>query len=373
MTSALTPALSYSVHTSPSPLRVSTKETPGHATVRVTLTNSGPNPVPCGTIALSLPAGTGPEALTATPETIKASTDDAAWSAEHQGDGVFHVRPSAPGTELEPGARLVVTLDAVTVNHTVGTVTLGVDEHHGTANGPEALRRTPGTGLRLAKATPNAMLEDFRPDKVNVPNGGTVTLTWKCEVGPDYELFYGDQRRTVNDCVDADGNGSWTSPALTSATAFMLLGSTEKDGAPVTYGLTTAVTVDVPDLEVGDLDVNGSVRLFGQAQEVAGGTESDPMEYVADTDGVITGYVKTTQDGAPAYLRVFVTPPGLTRQRFATQSWDARGGTDNQEASLLVPVPKGSAVRVVQKGDASFTAALTWFPFGAGPLREMQQ
>ncbi|MFH8789152.1 hypothetical protein [Streptomyces roseoverticillatus] len=360
-------ALSYSVHTDPAPLRIGTEKAPAHATVRIALTNSGPDPVPCGTIAFTLPVGGGPEALTAAPDTIRASTDDAGWSAEHRGDGVFHVRPATDGTELKPGARIVVTLADVTVNHAVGAFTLGIGESGGAGGGAESLRRVPG-GLRLAKASPTAMLEDFRPDQVDVPNGGTVKLTWKCEVGPDYELFYGDQRRLVNDCIDEDGNGEWTSPGLTSATAFMLLGSTVQGGSPVTYGLTTAVTVTVPDLEVGDLEVNGSVRLFGRAAEIAGGTESSPAEYVADTDGVITGYIKTTQDQVPAELKVFVTPPELRRQQFATQSWDARGGTLNQEASLFVPVPKGSHVRVVQKGDTNFTAALTWFPFGAGSL-----
>ncbi|MFF7020272.1 hypothetical protein ACFY97_04545 [Streptomyces klenkii] len=366
MTSAAI-TLSYSVHTSPAPLRVGTEESPAHATVRIALTNSGPDPVPCGTIAFTLPVGSGPDALTSVPDAIRASTDDAGWSAEHRGDGVFHVRPAADGTELKPGARIVVTLADVTVNHAVGAVTLGISESGGTGGGTASLRRVPG-GLRLAKASPTAMLEDFRPDQVDVPNGGTVKLTWKCEVGPDYELFYGDQRCLVNDWIDDDGNGEWISPGLTSATAFMILGSTVRDGIPVTYGLTTAVTVDVPDLEVGDLDVNGSVRLFGRAAEIAGGTESSPAEYEADTDGVITGYIKTTQDQVPAELKVFVTPPGLRRQQFATQSWDARGGTLNQEASLFVPVPKGSHVRVVQKGDTNFSAALTWFPFGAGSL-----
>ncbi|ARZ72432.1 hypothetical protein SMD11_6856 [Streptomyces albireticuli] len=360
-------ALAYSVHTSPAPLRVGTEETPAHATVRITLANSGPDPVSCGTIAFAVPVGKEADALTAAPDTIRASTDDAGWSAEHQGGGIFHVRPAAPGTELKPGARIVVTLADVTVNHTVGAVTLGISESGGTDGGTESLRPAPG-GLRLAKASPTAMLEDFRPDQVDVPHGGTVKLTWKCEVGPEYELFYGDQRRPANGFIDADGNGEWTSPGLTSATAFMILGTTVRDGSPVTYGLTTAVTVTVPDLEVGDLDVNGSVRLFGQAAEIAGGTESSPAEYEADTDGVITGYIKTTQDQVPAELKVFVTPPGLRRQQFATQSWDARGGTLNQEASLFVPVPKGSRVRVVQKGETSFSAALTWFPFGAGAL-----
>ncbi|WP_424890120.1 hypothetical protein [Streptomyces sp. XH2] len=362
MTSAAT-ALSYSVHTSPAPLRVGTEEAPARATVRITLTNSGPDPVPCDTIAFTLPVGSGPDALTAAPDTIRAATDDAGWSAGHQGGGVVHVRPAAPGTELKPGARIMVTLADVTVNHAVGAVTIGISESRGTGDGAEKLRRVPGD-LRLAKASPTAMLEDFRPDRVDVPNGEPVRLTWKCEVGPDYEIFYGDQRRMVNDCIDADGNGAWTSPSLTSATAFMLLGRNDQ----VTYGLTTAVTVNVPDLEVGDLDANGSVSLFGQAAEIAGGTESSPAEYVADTDGVITGYIKTTQDQVPAELKVFVTPPGLRRQQFATQSWDATGGTLNQEASLFVPVPKGSRVRVVQKGDTNFTAALTWFPFGAGSL-----
>ncbi|MFJ3927647.1 hypothetical protein [Streptomyces sp. NPDC090022] len=373
----MTTALHYSLHTSPAPLRAGTEDAPGRATLRITVGNPGPDPVSCGTIALTLPTGEGSEALTATPGTITARTDDAGWSAEHRGDGIFHVRPVAPGTALGPGARIVVTLDDVAVNRAVGTVTLGVGEvgDRGVTggDGPEGSPHRAGAeALRLVKAAPTAMLEDFRPDRVTVPNGETVTLTWKCDTEPDYEIFFADQRRPVNGFIDAEGNGSWTSPALTTATAFMLLGSTAKDGVPVTYGLTAAVTVDMPDLEVGDLDANGSVRLFGQAQEVDWGTESEPTSYVADTDGLITGYIKTTLDGAPAHLNVFVTPPNLRRQKFATQSWDARGGTDNQEASLIVPVPRGSAVRVIRRGDENFTAALTWFPFGTGPLREPQ-
>ncbi|MCC3773260.1 hypothetical protein [Streptomyces sp. UNOB3_S3] len=389
----MTTALSYTVHTSPALLHVRTDDRPdgrphgsrpdegpspdalshdGRATVRIAATNPGPGTVLCDTITITLPVGEEPHALTATPETITAGVSDTTgWHAEHHGDGVFRVRPTEPGTELKPGERIVITLTDVVVNAAVGTAALGISETAGDAAG--VLRERAAGDRKLAKAPAEAMLEDFRPDRTIVPNGETVTLTWKCVDGPDYELFYGDQRETVNDKI-VDGNGEWTSPPLRTATAFMILATTEKDGAPVTYGLTTAVTVDVPDLEVGSLDANGVVRLFGQAQEVAGGTGSGTWRYAADTDGVITGYIKTNQSGAPATLNVFVTPPGLRQQKFAAQSWEARGGTDNQEASLLVPVPQGSTVSVVQKADGgAFTAALTWFPFGTGPLRVIEE
>ncbi|PSJ27092.1 hypothetical protein B7P34_19320 [Streptosporangium nondiastaticum] len=373
----MTTALAYTVHTSPALLHVSADgRTDGRAddraTLRITATNPGPASVTCDTITITIPAGKEPHALTATPETITARVaGTTGWHTEHRGGGVFHVRPTEPGTELKPGERIVITFADVVVNEAAGTATLGIGETTGSAGG--ALRERAGGGRKLVKAPAGAMLEDFRPDRTIVPNGETVTLTWKCVDGPDYELFYGDQREVVNGYI-TDGNGEWTSPPLHTATAFMLLGSTEEAGSPVTYGLTTAVTVDVPDLEVGSLDANGVVRLFGRPQEVAGGTTSGTWTYAADTDGVITGYIKTNQSGAPATLNVFVTPPDLKRQKFATQSWDVRGGTENQEASVLVPVPRGSTVSVVQKTDGgAFTAALTWFPFGTGPLRPIEQ
>ncbi|MCX4546271.1 hypothetical protein [Streptomyces sp. NBC_01565] len=368
----MTTALSYTLHTSPAPLNVATDTADGRAELRITVTNPGPDPVTCDTITVTVPAGEGPDALTATPETITARTDGHAdWHAEHRGGGVFHIRPTAPGAELKPGERFVVTLDGVVVNRTVGTAVLGISE--AAAVGSGSPRERAAGGWKLPKAPTEEMLSDFRPDKTSVPNGCCVTLTWKGIDGPDYTLFYDDQPgQSVNDRM-VDGNGTWTSPALHTATAFMMLASTAKDGVPVTYGLTTAVTVDIPDLEVGSLDANGVVSLFGQAQEIAGGTESGTWTYRADTDGVITGYIKTNQSGAPATLNVFVTPPGIKRQKFASQSWDVRGGTENQEASVLVPVPRDSVVSVVQKTDGgAFTAALTWFPFGSGPLRVIE-
>ncbi|MGK5543605.1 hypothetical protein ACSNOH_02530 [Streptomyces sp. URMC 127] len=368
----MTTALSYALHTSPALLRVRTDDRSGErATLRITATNPGPAAVTCDSITITVPTGEEPHALTAGPETITARVEGTAgWEAEHHGSGVFHVRPAEPGTELKPGERIVITLANVEVNEAVGTAVLGISEQATDVTG--VLRERAGGGRRLAKAPAGAMLEDFRPDCTIVPNGESVTLTWKCVDGPDYELFYGDQREVVNRYI-TDGHGEWTSPCLHTATAFMLLGTTEEAGSTVTYGLTTAVTVDVPDLEVGSLDANGVVRLFGEVQEVAGGTESGTWTYAADTDGMITGYIKTNQAGAPATLNVFVTPPGLKRQKFATQSWDVRGGTENQEASVLVPVPRGSVVSVVQKSDGgAFTAALTWFPFGSGPLRPVE-
>ncbi|MEU1310557.1 hypothetical protein ABZ419_16900 [Streptomyces cinnamoneus] len=367
----MTTALSYTVHTSPAPLHVSPDGAAARATLRITATNAGPDPVTCDALTVTVPTGTGSDALTATPDTITARTDGTAgWRAEHRGGGVFAVRPGAPGTELKPGEQVVVTLDDVVINRAVGTAVLGIGETSADANG--TLRERATGGRQLVKAPSEAMLEDFRPDRTIVPNGETVTLTWKCVDGPEYVMFWADQRETVNGYI-VDGHGTWESPPLHTATAFMLLASTEKDGVPVTYGLTAAVTVDVPDLEVGSLDANGVVRLFGQAQEIAGGTESGTWAYSAATDGVITGYIKTNQSGAPATLNVFVTPPGTKRQKFAAQSWDVRGGTENQEASLLVPVPRGSVVSVVQKTDGgAFTAALTWFPFGSGPLQAIE-
>ncbi|MEU8547166.1 hypothetical protein AB0C81_09200 [Streptomyces roseoverticillatus] len=367
----MTTALAYTVHTTPALLRAGTDATDGRAELRITAANPGPDPVTCETIRVTVPVGEGAGALTAAPETITARVEGApGWQAEHRGGGVFHVRPTAPGTELKPGERIVVTLADVVINRAVGTAVLGIGETAADAAGP--LRERASGGRKLVKAPAEAMLEDFLPSRTDVPNGECVTLTWKCVEGPDYELFYGDQREIVNSYI-ADGHGTWQSPRLHTATAFMLLGSTEKDGVPVTYGLTTAVTVDVPDLEVGSLDANGVVRLFGRPQEIAGGAESGTWTYTAATDGVITGYIKTSRSDTPATLNVFVTPPGVRRQKFATQSWDARGGIDNQEASLLVPVPRDSTVRVVQSGPSGeITAALTWFPFGTGPLQAVE-
>ncbi|WP_338930789.1 hypothetical protein WEB32_04110 [Streptomyces netropsis] len=369
----MTTALSYAIHTSPAPLRVATDTSDGHAALRITVTNPGPGPVTCDTITVAVPTGRGTDALTAAPETITARTEGHGdWEAEHRGGGVFRVRPALPGTGLKPGEQFVLTLDDIVVNEAVGTVTLGISEVSGDGNGLSHERAS--GSWKLAKSPAEAMLEDFVPDRPVVTNGETVTLTWKGIDGPDYVLFYGDQPpQTVNDCM-VDGHGTWPSPALHDTTAFMLLASTEKDSVPVTYGLTTAVTVRVPDLEVGSLDANGVVRLFGRTQEIAGGTQSGTWTYTADTDGVITGYIKTNQNGAPATLNVFVTPPEPDkRQKFATQSWDVRGGTENQEASLLVPVPRGSTVSVVQKTDGgAFTAALTWFPFGSGSLQVIE-
>ncbi|MFI6284018.1 hypothetical protein ACIBCM_04530 [Streptomyces sp. NPDC051018] len=361
----MTTVLGYRVHTSPSPLRISTAAQEGRATVEVVVTNDGPEPAVCEAVSVTLPSGTGRGSLTARPEDISATVDDPAWAAEHRGGGVFALRPAAPGTPLPPGGRIRLTLAGIVVDGVPGTVTMDIAET-AAAGGP--VRSTAVTGARLTKAAPDALLEDFRPDRAGVSNGETVTLTWKCREGPDFDLFFDDQRIPVNGFI-SDGNGSWTSHPLTRATAFMLLASTTEDGRPVTYGLTTAVTVDVPDLEVGDLDANGTVRLFGQAQEIPVSTQSEAMTYFADTDGVLTGYVKTTRTDVMAELSVLVTPPGLRRQKFATQSWDVRGGTDNQEASLFVPVPKDATIRVVSKGE-DFTASLTWFPLGTGPLRE---
>ncbi|MGW7003830.1 hypothetical protein ACWGCW_13630 [Streptomyces sp. NPDC054933] len=360
-------ALTYTVHACPTPLWVSTNAGTNRATLRITVSNPGPETVTCDGITVTLPTGAGGDALTATPETITACTDDADWTAGHQGGGVFAVRPTAPGAQINPGARFLITLDGIEVNRTVGTAAMGISEVAGNGRLERGV-----TKPLLAKAAPNAMLEDFHPDQVDVDNGQCVTLTWKCVEGPEYVLFYDDQSCNVNGYIE-NGNGSWRSCPLTKATAFMLLASTSQDGAPVTYGLTTAVTVKVPHLEVGNLEVNGTVRLFGQVQEIAGGTESEPTVYTAETDGMLSGYIKTTQDGAPAELKIFVTPEDRPQKKFSTQSWDSRGGTDNQEASLLVPVPKKSTVRVVQKGDAPFTAAVTWFPFGTGPMQELDQ
>ncbi|MFJ8310255.1 MULTISPECIES: hypothetical protein [unclassified Streptomyces] len=363
----MTAALSYAVHTSPAPLRAGQD-----ATVRITVTNPGPDPVTCEGITVTVPTGPGIDALTSVPEAITARTDDAGWLPEHRGGGVFAVRSTAPGAQLKPGAQFEVTLDGIEVGRTIGTATLGISE----VTGSGTLRREHATGGRLlAKAPADALLEDFVPDRVSVQNGECVTLTWKCSPGPDYDLYYGTEPPVrVNDFI-VDGSGSWPSPPLHTATAFMLLASTkDAGGSPVTYGLTTAVIVREPDLVVGSLDANGSVRLFGAVQEIAGGTQSKTSTYFADTDGVITGYIKTAETGNPAYLTVTVTPKDARQspQQFATQSWDPRGGDQNQEASLLVPVPRNSTVKVVQKGDGDFDASVTWFPFGTGPLREYQ-
>ncbi|MER8100923.1 hypothetical protein [Kitasatospora sp. NPDC094016] len=208
-------------------------------------------------------------------------------------------------------------------------------------------------------------IDDFTPDCSSVEHGATVTLTWKCTVGPDYTIHYGeDEQVAVNDRVDGDGNGSWTSPALTTTTAFLISGASTIAGQPVVHTRSTAVIVATPDMNVGNLSVNGTAALMGTVQTI------EPADkYTAGTDGFLHGYVKTTDDTCPAFLSVTITPPGQgSPATISVTSNSAAGGVSNQDGRILAPVPGGSTVHISVQCDAEHSQQLLWVPLGAGTL-----
>ncbi|WP_329561389.1 hypothetical protein [Kitasatospora sp. NBC_01266] len=283
--------LSYALVTSPTdPLNASTDKDPVVGRLNITVGRDVTAAAYCRKITVKIPIGAGAaELTTVNTDDIKQSVTGGTapdqgngWTATATAEGNKRVFTFTPGRAPQFTGQWAVTLviSQIPINKVVGKPVIEVIEESSPTNGNFTAKTTT---IVVDKAPPGFLFRNLRPSKIMVPNGDPVTLTWEVQ-NARCTMYWDDQPG-----ADVSKEPRWTSPALHNTTAFMLQAVSAEDASFI-HTLTTAVTVDKPDLEIRNLEIGGIAKIMaGGVVHSLTVTMKEPKTMQFSTDGMIFG------------------------------------------------------------------------------------
>lgn len=267
--------LSYDFTTNPDPIQASLKGgNPSLTSIVVTVSNNTPNTIYCKQLQFSFSIGPNAQNLTniATGILIAANNSDS-WQISQTTDGVFTATPKKEKDREITTDGLSFQIYNIQPNDQVGTFDFYVEENSSSDNKTYSERNNT---YKLTKFPYGFYVDNFAASHPMVQNGRAVTLTW---VGSDlatYTMLYDDA------CHDVTNIRSWTSPALSNTTTFILKASAQQSGETVDDYLSVTVVVANPELSATSLKVLQTSNLkgattLGSTLSVAGETTAANM------------------------------------------------------------------------------------------------
>ncbi|MFF4456609.1 discoidin domain-containing protein [Streptomyces goshikiensis] len=252
------PLLSYTVSTTPSPLKASPEnpQAPEEiGEVIITVARQSGTPADVEWIRVKVPAGTMAPDLATDLNKITPRITLTGWTAHlDEAAKEFVFSPRGSHEPIGPDTGFTIQLSDIPMSRKVGTAPVTVTESSREGN---AAFKDKKTVFNLGKFPADFYLRNFLSTPPSIPNGGDVKLTWERSANATYELLYGDVNRDVTNRTSLDIEG------IKSDTTFYLRGTTGDPTNPVVRMLWTRVSVIKPDLEIGNLTVNGSVIAKG--------------------------------------------------------------------------------------------------------------
>ncbi len=252
--------LTYALNTLPDPLQVSpaSGNTVYAALTFVVSNNTNPaTVVNVSKIQFAIPVGgTGAQSLASSAVGILGSASPSAdWNfAVDQSTGICTATTTSGNPIPVTTNGIIFQVYNIAVVKETGTVAITVTETASTDSLPSQARLAT---FNVAKFPYGFFFTNFTPNVPMVQDQGTVTLTWEGSDQAGYTMFWNDQSQNVTNVR------SWTSPALTTDTTFLLRAAVVSLGQTVTADLTTTVVVANPELQGSSLNVSGTSVLNG--------------------------------------------------------------------------------------------------------------
>lgn len=247
--------LAYEMTTNPDPLRVSPATGAlEKADIVIVGSHQGFNQIEVRRISVGFPVGDLSHALTEHLKEIEATVNHGgtSWTPSHN-DAEQEIVFNAPGgaVVVDPGQGVTIQLRNIPVNRQVGTVPLTVIvswRRVGTTTYRDDIDLLP-----VGKFPPDFRLDNLRANPIALDHSGSTTLTWEASAGATYKLLYGTAE------IDVTNVRTYTVNNLRQTTPFYLRGIAQSGNTTVERTLTTLVTVNMPDLEVTNLYVKGTL------------------------------------------------------------------------------------------------------------------
>ncbi|MFI6449725.1 hypothetical protein [Kitasatospora sp. NPDC050543] len=358
------PLLSYTVTTTPSPLKASPEnpqapEEIGEIVISVARQSGTPADVEW--IKVKVPAGAMAPDLATDLAKISPRISLTGWTVRLDAAAKeFVFAPAASHAPIGPDNGFTIQLSDIPMSRKVGTAPVTVTERSRT--GTKAFKTRP-TVFNLGKFPADFYLRNFLCEPSIIPNGGDVHLGWERSANATYELLYGDVNRDVTNRTSLKLEG------IRSDTTFYLRATTGDPTNPVVRILSAQVTVLKPDLDIGNLTVNGSITLNGPVegptliQDLSNGTWR--AHYKAESYGMLVLNSFNSNEGGSGidFIPTFkvngvegrATVPSFGME---TSSILLRKG-DEADVSISF---RGTGGRV----PAGYIGKLYWIPLGIG-------
>ncbi|MFF3313174.1 hypothetical protein [Streptomyces sp. NPDC002952] len=259
------PLLSYSVSTTPSPLKASPEnpqapEEIGEVVISVARQSGTPADVEW--IRVKVPAGTMAPDLATDLSNVSPRISLTGWTVRLDAPAKeFVCAPTGSHAPIGPDTGFTIQLSDIPMSRKVGTAPITVTERSREGN---AAFQDRTTVFNLGKFPADFYLRNFLCEPSIVNNGGDVKLTWERSANATYELLYPGVDRDVTNRTSLDIEG------VRSDTTFYLRATTGDPTNPVVRILSSQVVVRQPDLEVGSLLVRGSFHNLKYCTSDAG-------------------------------------------------------------------------------------------------------
>jgi hypothetical protein len=384
------PLLSYTVTTTPSPLKASPEnpqapEETGE--IVIAIARQSGTPADAEWIKVKIPAGTMAPDLAIDLAKISPRITLTGWTVRlDTAAKEFVFSPAAGHTPIGPDTGFTIQLSDIPMSRKVGTSPVTVTERSRTGSSAFQNRVTV---FQLGKFPADFYLRNFQCEPSVIHNGGNVELTWERSANATYELLYSDVNRDVTNRSNLPLEG------IRSDTTFYLRATTGDPTNPVTRILSTQVTVLKPDLDVGSLTVHGTLTANGPI--TANGTvTSDSTLTLTAEDIALRGRIDLVNE-SPTLIQDFgnismskpftaessgmIVFTGFNGNRIDSgiQFFLKIKANEIEASTTIDPMDTGSSSLLLNKGaraeitlayrgassTAGFTGKAYWIPLGA--------
>nr|BFD89217.1 hypothetical protein KitaXyl93_05770 [Kitasatospora sp. Xyl93] len=341
-TAADDPLLTYQITTTPSPLKASPENPQAPEEIGeliISVARQSGTPADVEWIKVKVPAGAMAPDLATDLNKISPRISLTGWTVRLDAAAKeFVCAPAASHAPIGPGTGFTIQLSDIPISRKVGTAPVTVTERSRTGNSAFQNR---ATVFHLGKFPADFYLRNFQCAPSIIPNGGDVELTWERSANATYELLYPGVNRDVTTRTSLPIEG------VTSDTTFYLRGTTGDPSNPVVRILSTHLTVLKPDLDIGNLIVNGTVMAKGDVT-IAPGKQLAVPKIVGNGSHIeVASSIHQSAGG------VSVNTGGLTVDGNATVSGELTATSVTARNSLTVGLPTASAL---PEGMAGYTA-----------------
>jgi hypothetical protein len=260
--------LAYSLDTLPDPLQASpTQGNIVYGALSIVVSNGGSTVVNLSQLQFTLPTGSLAQELTSDPGAILWATSPGnLWHVTMTSPGVFLLVPQSGNPVPVSTDGMVIQFYNIPVNQQVGTVAITVTETATSDSSPAEARTAV---FNAAKFPFGFYFANLTAQVPMVQEGSSVTLTWQGSDNATYSIQWNEEP-----AVDVTNVRSWTSPALSNDTTFLLKATVVSQGETVFAYLSTTVIVANPELQASSLQVTGATNLQGATTIGTGSTQA---------------------------------------------------------------------------------------------------
>ncbi|MCO4090634.1 MAG: hypothetical protein HEQ34_01600 [Sphingorhabdus sp.] len=267
--------LTYAVYTDPMPLTVSLpNENATMGRMQIVITNSTSATVDLASVSLSILVGSGAALMQSTGNVETQVSDTTNWSFTNtsgtikSGTALFVLAPeTGDSVALAAGASITLEIYDFPTVTTPASSTVQIKE------------MVSGSAPRFGSFTITTFPYGFFFDSLTatvqqgsafnavsqVPHGTTVALVWNSSVVDTtaVTIYYSDPSQGQQQVTPAE-IGKWSGVPLTADTVFtVVVTAAFCGGRPITASLSTAVSVQNPDLVASSLAVSGVATVGG--------------------------------------------------------------------------------------------------------------